>query len=237
MFTGLIEDVGRIERMESSGGAARVTVSVERIDTQDLQLGESIAVNGVCFTVIAWDARSFTFEASDETLARTTLRDLIPGTRVHLERALAVGARLGGHIVQGHVDGVGKLLSNTAAGGARELWLWAPRPVARLLVEKGSIAIDGVSLTVNEVHGERFRVTIVPHTSGMTLLTDLTPGARVNLESDIVGKYVARLVRGYARPEGEDDEVPRDPEAPPGPRSLRDLLIAQGFMSPDDEPA
>lgn len=229
MFTGLIEDVGRIARVDRSGANFRVTVAVDAIDTATLKLGESIAVNGVCTTVVGWDGGSFDFEASPETLSRTTLVDARAGQPVHLERAMVVGDRLGGHIVQGHVDGVGKLVSVEIDGNAWHLTLWAPPEVARMVVEKGSIAVDGVSLTVNAVDDARstFRVTIVPHTSHKTLLTSLTPGVRVNLESDIIGKYVERLVGGYTA-RGDS------PQGASRPLSLQDILLKHGYMGSDE---
>ncbi len=196
MFTGVIEDIGTIRQVDRRGDQFRVQVDCN-FDTRDFELGESIAVNGACFTVVTFDKHSFDFEASPESLARTTLAQVTPGDCVHLERAAKLGSRLGGHLVLGHVDGVGSVIANRAVQNARHLQLEAPPEIAPLLVSKGSITIDGASLTVNDVeeYSGRFSVMIIPFTGQKTLLTKLAPGDKVNLEADIVGKYVQRLLR------------------------------------------
>lgn len=196
MFTGLIEDIGTIRRMDRAGDDYKIEIEFG-LDTSEIKLGDSIAVNGACYTVIEILPRGFIFEASQESAARTNLQDTPVGSRVHIERAMQIGARLDGHIVQGHVDGVGTVLRNEPAGKAYYLEIQAPKQVFDLLVPKGSIAINGTSLTVNSVddQGGRFDVMIIPFTSGKTLLTDLAAGDRVNLEADILGKYVLRLLK------------------------------------------
>jgi len=205
MFTGLIEDIGTIHRVERGGsGSYRVTVATH-LDTSELVLGESIAVDGACFTVVAFASDSFVFEASPESLQRTTLASAGVGQQVHLERAMVLGGRLGGHLVQGHVDGVGTVTRTTRDGNAWRVEIQAPAGLARLVVNKGSITISGVSLTVNAVSGDRFDVAIIPFTGEKTLLTGLVVGDRVNLEADIIGKYVERLLQG-SRDAGEGSE-------------------------------
>jgi riboflavin synthase len=202
MFTGLVETTGAIAGRTPRGPGARLTVQAnlgvgDGEQREPLKLGESIAVDGVCLTVDALRPGGFEVDASGETLARTTLGDLAPGSRVHLERAMRPSDRLGGHIVTGHVDGVGSLAERRPEGEAGEsVWMSfvLPRELARFVAEKGSIAVDGVSLTVNAVTAaDRFEVTIIPHTSGKTKLGALAPGQRVNLEVDLVARYVARL--------------------------------------------
>jgi riboflavin synthase len=194
MFTGIIEATGRVSRVEPRGGGTRVTLETAR-PLRALALGESIAVNGACLTVVAMKDRRFTVEVSPETLRRTTLGALAAGTRVNLERSLRVGDRLGGHIVQGHVDGVGTLDAITPD---REWSLYrfhAPAALARYLVEKGSIAIDGVSLTVFACRGTRFSVALIPHTLAVTTLGERKPGDRVNVEADVLLKQIAAMLR------------------------------------------
>jgi riboflavin synthase len=193
MFTGIIEATGRVRKIEPRGGGTRVTLETPR-PLRALALGESIAVNGACLTVIAMRGRQFTVEVSPETLRRTTLGGLAAGTRVNLERALRVGDRLGGHIVQGHVDGVGTLDAITPD---REWSLYrfhAPAALAPYLVEKGSIAVDGVSLTLFACRGTRFTVALIPHTLAVTTLGARRPGDRVNVEADVLLKQIAAML-------------------------------------------
>lgn len=192
MFTGLIEDLGTVERIDRSAEGARVWVRTS-LPWQDLSLGESISHNGICLTLVQLEPGRYRVEVSEETLRRTTLGGWEAGTRVNLERALAVGSRLGGHWVLGHVDGVGKLLEREQQGFAERLRISFPEPFAPLLIEKGSVAVDGVSLTVNELFRDSFSVTIIPETRARTLLGTYPLGASVNLEGDVIGKYIARL--------------------------------------------
>ncbi len=191
MFTGLVEQIGAIAAIERTGKGA--TLRVEST-FQGLVLGESIAVGGACLTVTRFEGGTFDVDASLETLAKTTLGDRHRGDRVHLERALALGARVGGHLVSGHVDGVGTVLEKRALGDALHVVYEAPPVLAPLIAPKGSITVDGTSLTVNEVHGQRFGVVLVPYTRGATLLEGTPDGAHVNLEVDLLAKYVARLL-------------------------------------------
>jgi len=198
MFTGIVESMGTVEsiaRAEPERPAARLTVSTG-LDLSSLTLGASIAVDGVCLTVVELDpARArFAADLGPETLMLTTLGNLDAGTRVHLERPLRLGDPLGGHLVAGHVDGVGRVARARALGDALELRIAAPAAIAGYLAPKGSIAVDGVSLTVNRVQGATFSVTLIPHTLAVTKLGGLRPGDRVNLEADLLAKHVARLL-------------------------------------------
>lgn len=193
MFTGLITDIGRIRTRRQSGPNWTVTIQTA-YDTADLTLGESIAVDGACLTVTAIGTDSFSVDASPETLRRTTLGDRHPGDPVHLERALRLSDRLGGHLVLGHVDGVGKILSRKKEGNAWLFELEAPPEVSPYLIDKGSITVDGVSLTLNWVEDARFGLAIIPHTLENTNFADYRPGRPVNLEADILGKYVRKFL-------------------------------------------
>ena len=194
MFTGIIETTGRLERQESQGAGARLTLSTAR-PLRRLAIGESIAVNGACMTVTTIRGGRFTVDASPETLRRTTLGRLTPGTRVNLERALRMGDRLGGHLVQGHVDGVGRLETIRPDGDWVVYRFGAPRSLAPYLIEKGSIAVDGVSLTVFGCRGPSFTVALIPHTLAKTTLGERRPGDRVNLEADVLLKHVQSMLR------------------------------------------
>jgi riboflavin synthase len=191
MFTGIIEEVGRV-----LGVAPGPQASELRLDTalDPGPIGASLAVEGVCLTVTAHRGREVTATVGPETLAVTTLASLRPGDRVNLERPLRLGDRLGGHLVAGHVDGVGELRASRMVGPARELWIGAPESVLRYVVAKGSIAVDGISLTVNELGDGRLSVMLIPHTLAHTTLVDKGVGARLNLEADLIGKYVERLL-------------------------------------------
>lgn len=195
MFTGLVADVGSITSI-TKGSQTCTIVLRTAFDTAALELGESIAVDGACLTVTEIGHDHFFVEASPETLDRTTLGERRAGDRVHLERALRVGDRLGGHMMQGHVDGVGELMGRRRDQNAWMLDFEAPESIARYLIEKGSIAIDGVSLTVNFVTNTRFGVAIIPHTTDKTNLGGYRVGRRVNLEADMIGKYVEKLAAG-----------------------------------------
>jgi riboflavin synthase len=198
MFTGLVAASGVLAARSPRGPGARLRVR-GRFDDEPLAVGESIAVDGVCLSVDAVLSEGFEADASAETLTRTTLGELEPASVVHLERALRAGDRMGGHIVTGHVDGVGELVARRAVGEAVWMSFRVPADLARFVAEKGSIAVDGVSLTVNAVSDDRFEVTIIPITLERTKLDMLTPARRVNLEVDLVARYVARLIspRGY----------------------------------------
>jgi len=195
MFTGIVEQLGHVRRLQPSpaGEAAGVRLTIEAETSLDAAtIGESIAVDGACLTVVAIADRSFSVEATSETLRRTTLGRLRPGNAVHLERALAAGARLGGHFVQGHVDAVGAIATRHPEGDSVVTTFTAPPDVLRYVVPKGSVAVDGVSLTVVDVLYNGFTVALIPHTLDVTLLGKKPLGAAVNLEADILAKYVAR---------------------------------------------
>jgi riboflavin synthase len=211
MFTGLVEAQGIVVELAERPSARRLAIATE-LPVENLSLGASIAVDGVCLTVVERAAGRFTADLGPETLARTTLAALRLGDRVHLERPLAVGDALGGHLVAGHVDGVGTVAATRRRGEALEMEISAPADIAPFLVPKGSIAVDGVSLTVNTVEGDRFGVTLVPHTVAVTLLPQRAVGAAVNLEADMIAKHVARLVAHYVSAAGIP--VPAVPGAP-----------------------
>ncbi len=194
MFSGIIETTGRLEARTPRGAGARLTLATSR-PLPRLAVGESVAVNGACLTVAARNGRRFTVDVSPETLRRTTLGRLPLGTRVNLERALRLGDRIGGHIVQGHVDAVGRLEAIRPEGEWVLYRFSAPAALAPYLVEKGSIAVDGVSLTVFRCRRGGFSVALVPHTLRATTLGERRPGDRVNLEADILLKHIAALVR------------------------------------------
>ncbi len=192
MFTGLVEATGKVTGLEA-GGMSRLTVSAGKVSSE-AQVGESVSVNGVCLTVNEINDENLVFYAMPETLRRTALGGLAKGSRVNLERAMSVESRFGGHIVQGHVDGVGRVLDVRDEGGA-EIWEFeAPDSVLRYTVEKGSICVDGISLTVVMVGERSLTVSILPQTRAATNLRTLVIGDRVNLEADVIGKYVERLL-------------------------------------------
>jgi riboflavin synthase len=193
MFTGLVEEQGSVVGIESLGDSVRLKLRGPLV-TSDASHGDSIAVNGCCLTVTDLDGDAFSADVMAESLQRTSLSDLSVGSPVNLERAVAAGARLGGHIVQGHVDGVGSLLERTPSAHWDVLRFSLPGELARYLVEKGSITVSGVSLTVVEVTDDDFSVSLIPTTLADTILGTLVPGDRVNLEVDIVAKYVERLL-------------------------------------------
>ena len=198
MFTGIIEGVGRLATLEHRGGDVRLTIDVGSLPFEAVQLGESIAVNGVCLTVIEFDARSFAADASNETLALTTLGALAVGDAVNLERAMRPTDRLGGHLVSGHVDGLGRVERIEPDARAQRWRFAAPAPLLRYIAKKGSICVDGVSLTVNEVDDAGFEVALIPHTVAHTRFAHTNVGDAVNLEIDLVARYVERLLAGRA---------------------------------------
>lgn len=195
MFTGLIEGVGRLAARELRGGDARLRVAVGSLPFADAQLGESVAVNGVCLTVVAFDAAGFEADASTETLALTTLGQLAPGRALNLERAMRPSDRLGGHLVSGHVDGLGHVAAVHDDARAQRWRFGAPAALLRYVAAKGSICVDGVSLTVNAVDDAGFEVALVPHTIAHTAFAQTASGDAVNLEVDLVARYVERLLQ------------------------------------------
>ncbi|AGF72545.1 riboflavin synthase [Corynebacterium halotolerans] len=193
MFTGLVEEIGTVAALEPQGDALRLTIAARTV-LENAALGDSISVNGVCLTVATRDEGSFTADVMQESLDRTGLGQLAVGSRVNLERALAAGDRLGGHIMQGHVDGVGQLLSRTSSEHWDVLRFTLPRSLAHYVVEKGSIAVNGTSLTVSAVGDDFFEVSLIPTTLAETTHGDLAEGDTVNLEVDVLAKYVERML-------------------------------------------
>jgi len=196
MFTGLIQAVGKIERIAPVGGDLRLSVDAGKLDLSAVSMGDSIAVNGVCLTAVELGQASFAADVSRETLAHTTLGDLRPGARVNLETALTLATPLGGHLVSGHVDGVGRVLEVREDARSWRLQVHAPAELARYIAHKGSIAVDGTSLTVNRVVGCVFDLNIVPHTIAETIIGDYRAGTHVNLEVDLIARYLERLLLG-----------------------------------------
>lgn len=224
MFTGLIERIGQIRRVTRQALGVSLSIGVDAGFVAELALGDSVAVNGVCLTVTSKLGDFFTVDVSAESLSRSVLKHVKPNDSVQLERALRLGDRLGGHLVTGHVDAVGRLVRVESLGESLQLWFEAPAEIARFLVEKGSIAIDGASLTINAVcdqaSGARFSVVLIPHSQEKLLLSQKSPGAEVDLEADIIGKYVERLLgRG-----GEQKTVSGESGV------TLDLLARAGFM-------
>jgi riboflavin synthase len=196
MFTGLVQAVGRVAALEPRGGDLRLRIAIGSLDVADVQLGESISVNGVCLTVVAFDGDSFDADASNETLALTTLGALALGAPVNLERALLPTTRLGGHLVAGHVDGLGRVEAIADDGRSQRWRFSAPASLLRYVAVKGSICVDGVSLTVNAVDAQGFEVNLVPHTIEHTAFSATRVGAPVNLEVDLIARYAERLLQG-----------------------------------------
>jgi riboflavin synthase len=217
MFTGIIEDRGKVIRVEYQGQEKRVTIGLPPHLTE-VQLGDSINVNGVCLTVAKIKGQAVELDLSQETLQRTVLGELKEGDEINLERALKVTDRLGGHIVTGHIDGIGVIVDKRKERDFFQLRLKIPESVSRYVVQKGSIAIDGISLTVNEYQGGEVQITLIPYTIEKTTLKDKKAGDRVNLEADILGKYVEKLFGQRDKKSGEVD---------------RSFLIEHGFVKGD----
>ena len=216
MFTGIIEAVGEIVTLQPRGGDLRVRVRTRKLDLSDVALGDSIAVGGVCLTAVELPGDGFWADVSAETRQRTTIGDAGPGTRVNLEKALTPSTRLGGHLVSGHVDGVGEVEDRQDDGRSVRLHIRAPDALARYIAQKGSICVDGVSLTVNAVQGSVFALNVVPHTLQETTMDGYRPGQRVNLEVDLIARYLERLLLG-------------ERAAEPGAGITREFLRAHGF--------
>ena len=201
MFTGLVEEVGRVESVEKLGDAARITIAAPLV-TSDAKPGDSIAVDGVCLTVVDNTGGTFSADVMQETLNRSRLGTYAPGSRVNLERALAAGARMGGHIVQGHVDGTGAILDRRASEHWEVVRISLPAELSRYVVGKGSITVDGISLTVVDAGPDFFTVSLIPTTLALTTLGLKQPGDPVNLEVDVIAKYVERMIGDRALGEG-----------------------------------
>ena len=196
MFTGIIEEVGTVRRIERGAKGARLTIGAKTV-LEDTKIGDSIATNGVCLTVVSMTGDSFSADVMAESLRRSSLGTLQGGSPVNLERAMAANGRFGGHIVSGHIDGTGTIASQKREDNAVWVKVKTPAPLLRYIVEKGSIAIDGVSLTVAAVTETDFSVSIIPHTGAQTILLGKKPGEPVNLECDVIGKYVEKLIQPH----------------------------------------
>jgi len=194
MFTGIIEAIGQIGIIRPQGGDSRLFIKSEQLDYSDVKLGDSIAVNGVCLTVTDLEFRGFWADVSNETMIHTRMSGYSVGTRVNLEKALTLNTRLGGHMVSGHVDGVGLVLERYDDGRSIRFVIEAPDSLAKYIAEKGSITVDGVSLTVNSVEKSQFVLNIVPHTAAETVIEGYKPGSKVHLEVDLVARYLERLL-------------------------------------------
>jgi riboflavin synthase len=196
MFTGIVQDVGRIVSREERGGDVRLVIAFDRLDPASMKVGDSLCVQGCCLTAVELHERSFAADLSRETLSLTTLGELTAGARVNLEPSLKAGDPLGGHLVSGHVDGIGELVAISAEARSTRIEIAAPSALSRYLARKGSVTIDGVSLTINEVQGATFGINLIPHTQAVTTLGALRSGARVNIEVDPIARYVERLLSG-----------------------------------------
>jgi len=194
MFTGIIEDIGRIDHIAEGVSENTYTIEVDKIDIDELKIGESIAVNGACLTVISIEDKKFRVDASHETLDKTTLSNLKINGNVNLERSLKVSDRLSGHIVTGHIDGIAHIEEIKPVGESIEFYFKVPDGLKKYFISKGSVAVDGISLTVNEVKDNIFSVNIIPHTQVETIIAKLDVGDEVNIECDILGKYVDKLI-------------------------------------------
>ncbi len=203
MFTGIIEEIGHVQRINQQSRSAQIQIKASKV-LGDVAVGDSIAVNGVCLTVVSFDNQHFTADVMPETINKTTLQELKPGSPVNLERALQVGGRLGGHIVQGHVDAVGTIVQKQVLEIAIIYRIKTTPELLQFVVPKGSVAIDGISLTVVDVFQDSFTVSLIPHTAHETTLGGKDPGDRVNLESDIIGRYVQHLM-GRTSPDMRQD--------------------------------
>jgi riboflavin synthase len=193
MFTGIIEEIGTITTIQKGARSARLTIKAEII-IEDMKLGDSIAVNGVCLTVTDFSHHTFSADVMNETLSRSSLGQLSVGSRVNLERAMPANGRFGGHIVSGHIDGTGEIIQKERDDNAVWLTVAVPEQILKYIVEKGSVTVDGVSLTVARISDRHFAVSIIPHTGKATILLDKRPGDAVNIEIDIIGKYIERFL-------------------------------------------
>lgn len=218
MFTGIVQAIGTVAAMEPRGGDVRLRIVTGKLDLADVALGDSVAVNGVCLTAVELPGDGFAADVSRETLSLTTLGDLVAGSPVNLEKALTLATRLGGHLVSGHVDGLGRVVERHDDARSVRFAIEAPAELARYIAHKGSIAVDGTSLTVNAVRGARFELNIVPHTLQETIMAAYRPGRAVNLEVDLVARYLERLLLGERAAETDAPTVDLD------------LLARSGFL-------
>ncbi len=218
MFTGIIQAIGHIDTIAARGGDVRISVNTGDLDLSDVALGDSIATNGICLTAVALSGQGFTADVSRETLSLTTLHLFKPGSRVNLEKALTLNTRLGGHLVSGHVDGIGRVVERRGDARSIRFAIEAPAGLAKYIAHKGSICIDGTSLTVNAVRGAVFELNIVPHTLQETIMEGYQVDTRVNLEVDLIARYLERLMLGDRAAESEPGGI------------TEALLKSRGFM-------
>lgn len=221
MFTGIVEAVGTISAISINSQGARVEISTGLLDMNDVKLGDSIAANGICLTVVDFNSGSYSADVSNETLTRTGFANYSVGQQVNLEKAMLATTRFGGHLVSGHVDAVCEVIAINNNGNSTEYWLSLPDEIAHYVAEKGSITIDGVSLTVNAVKENQFRLTIVPHTAEQTIITHYQAGSKVNVEVDVIARYLERLLM----------KKPMEPAQSPSSGVTEELLMKSGFMS------
>lgn len=218
MFTGIIEAIGSIKAISINAQGARLEINVGKLDMSDVQLGDSIATNGICLTVVDFSTTSYSADVSTETLTRTGFAHYKTGQKVNLEKAMLPTTRFGGHIVSGHVDAVAEVTAITPSGNSTDYWISMPEDVAPYIAEKGSVTIDGVSLTVNSLADDKFRLTIVPHTANETIIAQYQTGTKINLEVDVMARYIERLLMK------KSDK----PSKPAG--VTQDLLARSGFL-------
>lgn len=207
MFTGIVEGIALIKGIKKGSKDVKLSLESRDVDISGTVLGDSISINGICLTVVSFEDNMFSVEASHETLSKTNLKKLRIGSGVNIERSLKVGDRIGGHFVTGHVDGTGKIVSITPVGDSLEIWISVPEHLIKYIVGKGSVAVDGVSLTVNEVKAESFSVNIIRYTQDVTILNKAIPGDIVNIECDIIGKYVEKFVMQAQSKSGKDKRL------------------------------
>ncbi|MDH5922407.1 riboflavin synthase [Vibrio splendidus] len=217
MFTGIVEAVGTLSAITPCGEDITVTVNVGNLDMADVKLGDSIATNGVCLTVVEYNDHSYSADLSLETLKKTGFVDYQAGDKVNLEKAMLPTTRFGGHIVSGHVDGVGEIVERNQVGRAIEFWVEMPTEISKYVAQKGSVTVDGISLTVNDLRKNAFKLTIVPHTSSETTIDQFNVGRKVNLEVDVLARYMERLLQGQQQ------------ESEPESRLTMEFLQQNGF--------
>ena len=220
MFTGIVEAIGKVQNVKYHSKDITITMDAAGLDLSDVKIGDSIAHNGVCLTVTQLYKTGFDVDLSMETLKRSGFADIKIGFPINLEKAMQMNDRFGGHIVSGHVDGVGVITSITALGSAVEYWIKAPAELAKYIAKKGSITVDGISLTTNEIDGANFKLTIIPHTIAQTIMREYNVGTKVNLEVDVIARYLERLMLG----EQASNSTLKKQE------STMELLARSGFM-------
>jgi riboflavin synthase len=219
MFTGIIAAVGKVTAIKHNAKDITISVDAGGLDLSDVKLGDSIANNGVCLTVTKLSNKGFDADLSHETLKRSGFSQIQSGFLLNLEKAMQMNDRFGGHIVSGHVDGVGEVTAVNPLGNAVEYWIKAPNELAKYIAEKGSITVDGVSLTSNEINGAAFKLTIIPHTISQTTMVSYKVGTKVNLEVDVIARYLERLMLGDKASDSHNDN-----------KSTMDLLARSGFL-------